>query len=543
MPGLMAVALILISINFAWDYLRSRDKQQVSGPTSASPAPSPAANLGFTLSGQTAAVYRAFYRTGSENDTGGGTAWLIDDKCGIFVTNAHVAEDFDLEGYELLLQQPQTAQTLKVTARALHPARTALLELYDQYGPVGLNATSDITGFVPSMPLDVALLSVAEKATAECKLPDGVKLPKPIALAPDVPGPALAPGTPAAIVHYPGTGNASVAYPSLEATPRVEFGTLRAAGSSLPVPYDVRVKTPLFEDNLFFSMQTTGGSSGGVILGPDGAAIGLSFAATADDDRGLAYQEAIALPVRVVAETMPAGPETLVAAYVQQAKTRFQAYLSSHDYLERVAANRVRSFAGNIGAAATLGLVQRETIVQSGFGKSFCSGATSCILASDTGSPFSKGWFTRHSVSIDSAQINIVAAIDIDLDSEPSSADEKIAKKNDIDTGTGFCPIVLAQLTADADGGLAVTNQTSHEATPMLLIPASHKGQVKIDILVFRPSFCSDTFLTAHMAIVPFSIDMRAPTATSSIEQLMRAAGRSLIGFGRSAAPPLWPSE
>lgn len=545
MPGLMALALALISMNFAFDYLRTTEQPPIRASAPVPSVVSPQPKLGFQLGAQPAAVYRAFYRNATQKDFGGGTAWLIDATCGIFVTNAHVAADFDLEGHELFLQQPQTAQTLKVTARALHPARAALLKLYDQYGPIGLNPAGDNEGFAPDAPLDVALLSVAEKVSPDCKLPAGVTLPEAIAFSADILDANPVPGTPVAIVHYPGTGNSSAYYPSLEATPRVEFGTLRALGSSLPVPYDLRIKTPLFEDFMYVSAQSVGGSSGSVVLGPSGTAIGLNAMVTAGVDRGLDYQETIAFPARIVAETMTSAPDTLVAAYVAQAKLRFQTYLPAQEYLSRMLAGRIDTLSGRFGTTATKLAVRGEAVVQSGYGNSYCApgGGSRCILASDLGSPFSRGWFTRHRISIDSSKINVVAAIDMDLDIEATEEEAKLGKEKSIETDGSFCPIGLAQLGDGYDGSLSVLDKTSLEGTPSLVIPAAYKGMQSVDILIFRPSFCSEEFLTAHVAVVPFTLDTRAPSAVSALEHFMRAANRTLIDFGQSAAPPLWPKD
>jgi hypothetical protein len=545
MPGLMALALILIVLNYAFDYLRSTDEPVINVPGLTTPV-SPRASLGFRLGAQPAAVYRVQFLTAELGDGGGGTAFLIDANCGIFATNMHVAEELLNDGIVGELQQPMTAAAISITGIKPHPARAPLLELYDTYGPVGTEPGAGGGSFVPRDPLDAALLTTGTGGLDACKPPPGVKFPEPIALAPLVSGQSLGAGTPAAIIHYPGSGTKSSSYPSLEATARVEFGTVRALGSSIPVPLAERAATPLFEDYVFLSAQVIGGSSGGVVLGPTGAAVGLIEAGSSSGDSTLRYQEAISIQSRIIAEIRDPNPDALVARYLEQAKLRLKTYLASPDYQTQQVRAAIDANSSMLGVSPTIGQPVSDMIVQKGLSNSFCAGGTMCIVPSDLGSPFTKGWFTRVNVTLDSSKINYVSASDFDLASAPSAAEEALISEKGFVTQTGFCPIAMATLkpqAAEDGGGMAVDRFERHSALPSMLFPATFKGQQSVDLLIFRPSFCSDKFLKAHVVTVPFTLETRAPAQTSALETVLRAANRALVSFGEAAAPPLWRED
>lgn len=539
----MALALILIVFNYVFDYLRTTDAPPINLPGLTTPV-SPRAGLGFRLGAQPAAVYRVQFFSGSQSDAGGGTAFLVDAKCGIFATNAHVAEDLLRDGIEGALQAPQTGALLPITGMKEHPARSPLFALFDGYGPVGADPDIAQRTFVPNDPLDVAWLLAGSGTFENCKPPPNAAFPQPIALASDSVAAALTAGTPAAIIHYPGSGNETATYPSLESTARVEFGTIRALGSSLPVPLAQRAQSPLFENFLFLSAQVIGGSSGGVVLGPTGAAIGLIAVVTGNSDDGIQYQETIALPARIVAEVGDPNPDALIARYLEQAKARLKSYQSAPVYLIGRMKEAVEAGSGGLGTTATFGEPRSEEIVQKDLSTAFCSGGGDCIVASDFGSPLARGWFTRHSVTVDTSKINYVGAVDYDLLAEAGGEDSKKMSEKGIAVRQGFCPIALAQLQPRPSGaGLGVAQFASLDTNPVMIFPATFKGQQSVDLLMFRPAYCSDRFLKAHIAILPFTLDTRAPAQTSALETILRAANKTLVRFGEAAAPPLWTEE
>jgi Trypsin-like peptidase domain/FHA domain len=195
------------------------------------------------------------------------TAWVVDQKAGLMVTNAHVAAEFDTttkQGGHLVVHAPSAdAKLLTIDRVQIHPGYNAFQQLWDKFEPV----EQPSAGKTSPVPLgdsgcDVALLHVAN--------PEGLAPALKLADADTINN--LAAGEPLGYVGYPAENLALEGYTIDDPTPALQMGHLIHVTDYFGV-----ADGPVQERFLVsHSAPMTGGASGSPLLNRKGEVVAVN---------------------------------------------------------------------------------------------------------------------------------------------------------------------------------------------------------------------------------------------------------------------------
>ncbi|MFO1187578.1 MAG: serine protease [Alphaproteobacteria bacterium] len=202
------------------------------------------------------------------------TAWVVDAKCGTFVTNAHVAEFFDPKK-KMTVKAPRTGREYEIKAAVEHTAHKAFEDQVERYGPISFQKSRSENGTgVPILPgYDVALL----KIDADCPKapPEAIAPALTLASAEELSG--LHAGDPVALVGYAGSGSTTSWGEDEVVLPRTLTGSLRAVSSFVPTLAGSPTASVAINQALLHSILTVGGMSGSPVINAAGHVIGVSY--------------------------------------------------------------------------------------------------------------------------------------------------------------------------------------------------------------------------------------------------------------------------
>lgn len=202
------------------------------------------------------------------------TAFVNDARCGVFITNAHVAKFFDPKK-KMTVKAPHTGREFEIKAAVEHAAHKAFEDQVERYGPISFQKDRSEKGTgVPILPgYDVALL----KTEAECPPtpPEGLAPALPLASAKELMG--LRAGDPVALVGYAGSGSTTSWGEDEIVLPRTLTGSLRAISSFVPTLAGSPTASVEINQALLHSISTVGGMSGSPVINAAGRVIGISY--------------------------------------------------------------------------------------------------------------------------------------------------------------------------------------------------------------------------------------------------------------------------
>jgi hypothetical protein len=195
------------------------------------------------------------------------TAWVVDQKAGLLVTNAHVGIQFDAatkQGGHLVVHAPSAdAKLLQIDRVQIHPGYQAFAQLWAKFEPVEQPSASQVS----QVPLgdagcDVALLHVAnpEGLAPALKLADTDTLNK------------LEGGEPIGYVGYPAENLFLDGYTIDDPTPALQMGHLIHVTDYFGVA-DGPIQERLLVSH---SAPMTGGASGSPLLNRRGEVIAVN---------------------------------------------------------------------------------------------------------------------------------------------------------------------------------------------------------------------------------------------------------------------------
>jgi hypothetical protein len=483
---------------------------------------------------------------------GSATAFLVDEKCGVFATNAHVAEALT-PGARMVLRQPGTDVELDVTAAKVHPAFGRMREIFDEVGPIlEFRRTKKGQGYdnsVPSLQFDFGLLYVQTNPGAkDCKLPDGVQLPKALPLASPESVAAIKAGDSIAIVGYPGSGNFSASLAPLAALPRVDFGTVRAVGSSLPPAKAGPVERTVLDSVLFHSAATIGGSSGSPIFNAAGEVVAVHARGIAAYGDGRSYQEGAADGVEALRLMLNGTAEAALPHYAAAIQTRVKTYVPLAAYSRVIAMDVVKASAKKFGMQESIGQSQMRQVQ---FGPVSAEGCVNeqkdCVYVESISKDFRKGRFSFVDVGIDTGKTNIIGAVDFDQSVDLTGESEEVRKKFAAMRSISFmCPLMLIQLEPiEGKQGYLFARESELETFSTLLIPATHKGTKNVKIAAYRPPICSEPFTRAQIVVTPFELrpGPRQDQNVSMLDRLSGALAGAVNAMGDAVLPADWDEQ
>jgi hypothetical protein len=549
---LALLAILAVGFNFWLDYRRDQARGEPGpfAPPRSLEGQVAAESARFPVEGLSDAVFLVVVEgKAAQQRYGSATAFLVDDKCGIFATNAHVAETLTPDS-RIVLRQPGTDVELEVTAAKVHPAYLRMREIFDETGPIleyrRTKKGQEYDNSVPSLQFDFGLLYVqANPGDKDCKLPEGVTLPKALKLAPADSLAQVKAGDPIAIVGYPGSGNFSATLAPLAALPRVDFGTIRAIGSTLPAAKPGPFEHTLLDTVLFHSAATIGGSSGSPVINSKGEVIAVHARGIAANGGGRSYQEGGADGIEALKLMLDGTAEGALPQYAAAISARVKEYVPLAAYARSIAMDSVKSTAKKYGMREEIG---SSGLLRTQFGDAAEAGCLGqrkdCVYAESITRDFRLGRFAFVDIPVDTAKANIVGAVDFDLDVDISALSEDVRRKfTDMRAITFMCPMMLVQLEPAKDGdGYLFARESDLETFPTLLIPAEHKGQRSIKVALFRPLFCSAPYTRAQVVVTPFELLPGPPKQenVSMIDQLSGALADAVNSMGDAVLPANW---
>lgn len=554
-PVLALLAILAVGLNFWLDQRREAARGEPSSALipGALDRQVAAESVRFPVQGLEDSVFLVVVDGLTEKQRyGSATAFLVDQKCGVFATNAHVAETLTKES-RIVLRQPGTDIELEVTAAKVHPAYVRMREIFDETGPIleyrRTRKGQEYENSVPTLQFDFGLLYVqTNPGEPDCKLPEGTTLPKALRIAPPESSSRVKAGDPIAIIGYPASGNFSATLAPLAALPRVDFGTVRAMGSALPPAKPGPAEGTILDTVLFHSAATIGGSSGSPILNAKGEVIAVHARGISANGAGRTYQEGAADGVEGLRLLLDGTAEAALPQYASAIAARVKQYVPLAAYARGIAIESVKSAAKKYGMQDDVG---SSGLVQAQFGPvadSTClSGQRDCLYADSIAKDFRSGRFAVVDLPVDTGKSNIVGAVDFDQDIDLSSLDEDVRKKFTNMRAISFmCPLIAIQLESAKDGaGYVFARESELETFPTLLIPAEHKGQRTVKVALFRPPFCSGVFARAQIVVTPFELRPGPPKPenVSMLDSLSGALAGAVNAMGDAVMPANWREE
>lgn len=551
-PVISLLAILAVGLNFWLDYRRDLARPVTEQP------PGPASLTGklagesqrFPVEGMADSVFLVVVEGIVERQRyGSATAFLVDAKCGIFATNAHVAETLTPDS-RLVLRQPGTDVELEVTAAKVHPAFNRMREIFDESGPIlefrRTKKGQDYDNSVPNLQFDFGLLYVqTNPGEKDCKLPPGVTLPRALPLASPQSVGQIRAGDPIAIIGYPGSGNFSATLAPLAALPRVDFGTVRAVGSGLPPAKAGPSERTVLDTVLFHSAATIGGSSGSPLLNAAGEVVAVHSRGIAASGGGRSYQEGAADGVEALRLMLDGTAEAALPQYATAIQSRVKNYVPLAAYARSLAMDAVKATALKYGMQESIASSNMRQIKFGPDAREGCAGpGKDCVYVDSISKDFMTGRFAIVDVPIDTARSNIVSAVDFDQGFDLSGVTSEVRKKfEDMRAISFMCPLMLIHLEPVlGKEGYLFAGESELETFSSLLIPATYKGARDVKVVIFRPPFCSESFTRAQMVVTPFELrpGPRKEQNVSMLDRLSGALAGAVNAMGDAVLPADW---
>jgi S1-C subfamily serine protease len=543
-PVAAALAIIAVGLNFYFDWMSRGGPIGPQGP--GGPLSMTNQVTGAALNLPVADLSKAVFLVVTEGEDGRGgtaTAFLVDNRCGVFATNAHVAATYGA-AKRLVVRQPQSTVELPVTGVKIHPAFDLMTRTFDSFGPIlsfrNLKDGVNVERTSPIVQFDVALLytrpMTAEGGCEDAALP----LPRALALAAKAELALAGPGAPIAVIGYPGTGSFSSTEQAVVALPRVDFGIIRAVGTTLPPAKAGQPPGPL-DRVLFHSAPTIAGSSGSPIFNAFGRVIAIHARGTGGEYLTRRYQEGAADRIEPLIELLTNQEQAALPAYEAAINARLKDYDPASKLARARATQAIAETAKKLGMREALA---EGSVIQLEFGEeaeTFCLNADKdCVSAKGMSQHFTTGRFASVDVPLDTAKINMLTMVDFDLDKgEPQIGETENAALKEQEQSDILCPLVIWEAEAQASGSYTVVRQSELETLASILVPARHKGQASAKLVIFRPDYCSQTYRKAQLVVTPFALEAgpREDLTASLLERMVGAVGQALNSAGETIMP------
>ena len=266
-----------------------------------------------------------------------GTAWLLDRDCGVFVTNAHVAESFDPDNLNLSVKAPHTGKAYRVAAMEVHPATQPFVDVVDQFGPMSRHRWRGRAGraiaVIPGY--DLALLFLTDDCSSMKPVDLGPALK--IASSPTIAN--VAPGDPIAAIGFPGSRTSTSAREDETVIPRSEVGSIRALIPYIPDSSMQSADRFLPEDTIAHTLNIVGGNSGSPMINVDGNVIGIIFWQHIGGE-GYGLNAELVRQMRALP-----NPEWQLEEKMAEWQAELETFASAHEWLEGRATERIERYA------------------------------------------------------------------------------------------------------------------------------------------------------------------------------------------------------
>jgi hypothetical protein len=418
------------------------------------------------------------------------TAFLIDNKCGVFATNAHVAEAVAEVKDPVELEQASTGKSVKVNGYRIHPARALFDKLVDQYGPVSVFSNGLVQAIPVGSAYDVGLLFTKG---LDCSTGDDVSAFPALKLASPATLGALHAGDPIVSIGFPGNGTTTKEVEDITALARVEIGHVRALGSYVPVSGDAKVEREM----ILHTLSTTHGTSGSPILNYAGEVIAVNQgAAGASSTDDLLTRERIGHRADALTDLIDKSPDDQIttkysARIGAMLGTHFSAaaalsYLGANDLPERVAK----------ALGAEVETVKTDP-VKATFGE----------LVTEFTTPATTGWNTPTTIATGGRYFITRTAL------EPDKAYAISALDYDPNVDGHLCPLRIGYRFSE---GAASFVWTSELTKPALLVRPGDASRM-VEYFVWRHPDCSENSLAFDIALTEFKVKAPSAPATSFV--------------------------
>ncbi|HAH10260.1 MAG TPA: hypothetical protein DCL48_09180, partial [Alphaproteobacteria bacterium] len=558
------IALLAVIANFIFDY-------SASAPAQLGPRPRDIAAQVDRLAGAamfqerigdlSKSVFQVHRITttpsGQKRTITGGTAFLVDRACGIFATNAHVAERFipgaaDTGPREGFLHNGRSdSPVLPIVKVELHPGYQGLEAYFDRTGPIieerGAGKSSEAKLRSPRFQFDVALLYTKPvDDRAACKADD--TLPPALELATDTDVRALRSGNAIAILGFPGTGHVSEDARFVTIGARADFGSIRAVGTLLPNFAAGAAPSEVLDAFIFHSTLSIAGSSGSPVLSQAGRVIGIEFQGRADLKENGLYTEGNSAPVILLKELLDGTAEksweaTLAAI---DGRVRFKTAdagtkpSSTFITIDEVLRHESRRLVDQLEARYGMIPTNREgslSLAGPITDEKSCDLADSVCLDAQSDMMAARLIATEvvfHDIEADFSKINLITAMDYDPDVEEqppaSNALERLYSQNfQNETYADFaCPVTIAHVKNNPDTGKPeVVSKGNFDLISSVVLPISGTGVKKVRLAVVRSENCSGKYSRVHVLVTPFDLEKPKPEQTSFLEGVGEAFSQS----------------
>ena len=260
------------------------------------------------------------------------SAFLVSSKCGIFASNAHVAEGVEGSAGPVHVRQANTGKTFEIGSVKIHPARKLFERLVDEYGPFIDPNTDKLQPLPVPSAYDAALLyakgATCDKANSELAALPELKIADQEALS------LLKAGDPIALIGFQGHGTTTRDIEWLTVSPRIEVGHVRAIGSYIPIPAGEQIKSQRLKQMVLHTLSTTHGTSGSPMINNKGEVIAVNQgAAAAGDVEGQLVLERIGHRADIISELLSGEESQLISDYKEAIGEYLGRYTSASDML------------------------------------------------------------------------------------------------------------------------------------------------------------------------------------------------------------------
>lgn len=515
------LALILLGGALAFNYYRDNERDAALDDLSVS----------FLRPETTQTVEKSIYMV-LEDGAFLGTAWVADNRCGVLVTNAHVAEEFDPKKSNLSVRSATTQAEFKVMRAEFHAARPAFEQVVDQFGPLTApKGPNEVSGSVPIAPsYDVALLHVAEACDATLAEKIGPALP----IASPAELKTLRPGDPIAEVSFQGVGTPTDWMQDETMLTRVDTGIIRALTSFIPVRNGLQGDHVAENQMILSILPSTEGSSGSPVVNVNGHVIGLM---TGYFGVSLGNGERWITRADIISELLShTDKERVQSHYMPMWQTELKQYQTEEESLKKRLAKLVDKFAKDRKQTPNITTVR-------GFSAEFGADVPKYTVkftptrgANEQSFTFGqKGRYFRTTIQLDPKQNHMIGMLDYDLEAPYNWCEVSLAIR---DTGAAqFLPARVSR-------------------APRLVVLKNGRTTSDFDVVFYRQNYlkgsgstnypCSAT--STHFSYVVVSWTETGPKPPEQILDTFKSAATSLFdvrnwGILRSASGPEMPER
>lgn len=432
------------------------------------------------------------------------TAFLVNSKCGIFATNAHVADGVAESRDPVYVRQANTGKTFEIGSVKIHPARALFTKLVDEYGPFLDPNTVELQALPVPLAYDAALLTTkginCDTPGELASLPD-LKIASKESLA------ALKAGDPIALIGFQGHGTTTKDVEWLTVSPRIEVGHVRAIGSYIPTPAGEQAGSQRLKQMVLHTLQTTHGTSGSPMINHEGQVIAVNQgAASTGDEEDERVLERIGHRADIIAELMSGAESQLISEY----QTSISEYLGRYTSATKMIAAKSEEVARYLTTARDSRVnVALRTLdhTKAQFG-AVVSGFV--VPASEGAQPYAFGQGGRYfygRAQLPAGNAYLLSALDYDQGVKfQDSLKAEYRRENNQDLYDFLCPI---RISVRYQGTGSFVWGDTLQLAYLAISPAAEDRS--IEYVVWRHPGCSEESLSFDFGVAGYDVTPKTP--------------------------------